>query len=522
MTRAKRDLERARSLIDDLEAVVYEADASGRFTSVSKRARTLLGYAPDAWLTEGFRAERLHPDDRAAALRALESAVAQGRPFDIEYRLCHRNGSVVSVRDLGRPVVAANRTTGTRGLIVDVSRHTVEAERHAEMELRYQRLIEHLPGIVYTESVTEDAAGVIYVSPQIREILGVDPEDWIGSSAGWLARVHEDDRKRVDEAEARSSRTGEPFAAEYRMTTDDGRVVWFHDESALVRDEDGRPLFWQGVMLDITEQRRAGELEDALVTERAASEALRRLDELKNTFLQAVSHDLRTPLAAILGLAVTLEREDVELSGEEARALAARISANARKLDRIVNDLLDLDRIGRGIVQPNLVEIDIGELVERIVAESDAVRVRTVSVAAEHVLAEVDPPKVERIVENLLANTGRHTPPTVRVWVRVRREDDGVTILVEDDGPGVAPEVRDSIFEPFNRGEATPERGAGVGIGLALVARFAGLHGGRAWVEDRDGGGASFRVWLPTHVRAEADEDDARAPVIPSPAPAGG
>jgi two-component system sensor histidine kinase MtrB len=132
---------------------------------------------------------------------------------------------------------------------------------------------------------------------------------------------------------------------------------------------------------------------------------------------------------------------------------------------------------------------------------------------------------VERIVENLLANTGRHTPPTVRVWVRVRREDDGVMILVEDDGPGVAPEVRDSIFEPFNRGEATPERGAGVGIGLALVARFAGLHGGRAWVEDRDGGGASFRVWLPKHVRAEADEDDeddARAPVIPSPAPAGG
>jgi PAS domain S-box-containing protein len=519
VTRAKERLDRARSLIDDLEAVVWEADATGRFTFVSARAETLLGYERGAWLAEGFRAEHLHDDDRRAALRAIESAIAQRRPFDIEYRLCHRDGSVVWVRDLGRPVAGENGVAGSRGLIVDVSRHKLEAERRAEMELRYQRLIEHLPAIVYTESVTDDDAGVIYVSPQIRETLGIPPEDWIGSSAGWLARVHEDDRARVDAANARSGRTGEPFAAEYRMTTADGRVVWFHDESALVRDEDGRPLFWQGVMLEVTEQRRAAELEDALVTERAASEALRRLDELKNTFLQAVSHDLRTPLAAILGLAVTLQREDVELTEKEARDLAARISVNARKLDRIVNDLLDLDRIGRGIVQPNVVQTDLGTLVERIVTETDVGRAREVSVQTEHVVAEVDPPKVERIVENLLANTARHTPASARVWVRVREQDDGVLILVEDDGPGIAPAQRDSIFEPFNRGDETAERGAGVGIGLALVARFAALHGGRAWVEERDGGGASFHVWLPGHPHAAPGADD--VPRTPSPAPAG-
>jgi K+-sensing histidine kinase KdpD len=272
-------------------------------------------------------------------------------------------------------------------------------------------------------------------------------------------------------------------------------------------------------MLDITEQLRAAELEDALVTERAESDALRRMDELKNTFLQAVSHDLRTPLAAILGLAVTLEREDVEVDEDEGRDLAARIVANARKLDRIVNDLLDLDRIGRGIVQPNVAETDVGELVQRIVAESDLAATRNVIVVAERAIAEIDPPKVERIVENLLANTGRHTPPHARVWVRICEEDDGVTIVVEDDGPGIAPELHDSVFEPFNRGEATPERGAGVGIGLALVARFAALHDGRAWVQDREGGGASFRVWLPAHPRAGTDRAD--QPRTPTPAPAG-
>jgi PAS domain S-box-containing protein len=381
------------------------------------------------------------------------------------------------------------------------------------MELRYQRLVEHLPAIVYAESATDDEAVVIYVSPQIRTLLGIDPEDWIGSSAGWLSRVHEDDRDRVAAVNAESERTGKPFADEYRMRTGNGTVVWFHDESVLVRDDDGRPLFWQGVMLDVTEQRRAIELEEELVTERAEANALRELDELKNTFLQAVSHDLRTPLAAILGLAVTLERDDVELTESEARDLASRIASNARKLDRIVNDLLDLDRIGRGIVEPNVVEIDVGALVERIVADSDLAGQRAVVVDAATVFAEIDPPKVERIVENLLANTGRHTPATARVWVCVCEERDGVTIAVEDDGPGIRPELRRSIFEPFNRGEDRAERGTGVGIGLALVARFAELHGGRAWVQDREGGGASFRVWLPA--RSPARDDDG----VPEPEP---
>jgi PAS domain S-box-containing protein len=491
---------RRRSVIDDLEGVVWEADAAGRFTSVSAAADRLLGYPRGDWTGQAFLDERVHPDDRRAALGTLRAARAQRRPFDLEFRMRHRDGSTVWVRDLGRP--APGDDGRTRGLLIDVTRHKLEEERRAEIELRYQRLVEHLPAIVYTESANDDHAVVIYVSPQIRSLLGVDPEEWIGSNAGWLARIHEDDRARVEAANTRADRTGQPFAEEYRMRAGDGGLVWFHDESVLVRDEDGRPLFWQGVMLDVSDQRRATELEDALVTERAESEALRELDDMKNTFLQAVSHDLRTPLAAILGLAVTLERDDVELTEAEARDLAARIASNARKLDRIVSDLLDLDRIGRGIVEPNVVETDVGALVARIVSESELVRQRDVVVDTEHVAAEVDPPKLERMVENLLANTARHTPPTAHVWVRVCEERDGATIIVEDDGPGVPAEMRDAIFEPFNRGEDRAGRGAGVGIGLALVARFAELHGGRAWVQDRDGGGASFRVWLPARSAA--------------------
>jgi two-component system sensor histidine kinase KdpD len=217
---------------------------------------------------------------------------------------------------------------------------------------------------------------------------------------------------------------------------------------------------------------------------------------MKDTFLQAVSHDLRTPLAAILGLAVTLERTDIDLETDDMRDLAGRIAANARKLDRMVTDLLDLDRLARGIIEPKLHPTDVGALVARIVADSDPTSARQVNLDTPPVVASVDAAKVERIVENLLANAVRHTPPDARIWVRVEPTEGGVLIVVEDEGPGIDLEHREAVFEPFRQGPDAPEHSPGVGVGLTLVARFADLMGGRAWVEDRPGGGASFRVYL--------------------------
>jgi signal transduction histidine kinase len=293
-----------------------------------------------------------------------------------------------------------------------------------------------------------------------------------------------------------ADRDQRPFLAEYRMVARDGSTVWFHDEAALVRDDRGRPLHWQGVMIDITEQRRADELERDLQVERETGKRLREVDEMKNTFLQAVSHDLRTPLAAILGLAVTMANADVEISADEVREMSDRIASNARKLDRIVTDLLDLDRLSRGIIEPVLKAIDVGQLVQSIVAVSELLGERVVQVDTVPLILPVDAAKIERIVENLLANSVKHTPPGSRIWVRVEPSESGALLTVEDDGPGVPPEIKAEIFEAFRRGPSLAEHSPGVGVGLSLVARFAELHGGRAWVEDRAGGGASFKVLL--------------------------
>jgi signal transduction histidine kinase len=124
---------------------------------------------------------------------------------------------------------------------------------------------------------------------------------------------------------------------------------------------------------------------------------------------------------------------------------------------------------------------------------------------------EADRAMVSRIVENLLANAVKHTPGDSRIWVRLERADEGALLAVEDDGPGIGAEDRDPIFQPFRQGATTA---AGSGVGLALVRRFAELHGGSAWVEPRHGGGSSFRVllaWRPTDATAPAGGQPAAA-----------
>jgi signal transduction histidine kinase len=205
-----------------------------------------------------------------------------------------------------------------------------------------------------------------------------------------------------------------------------------------------------------------------------------------------VSHELRTPLAALLGL----EQQGEFLSREEQPDLMARLARNARKLDRLLSDLLDLDRLRRGVLEPQRRLVDVGALARTVVEEAQLDPGR-IEVVAPPVVAAVDGSKVERILENLVANAVKHTGPGTRIWVTVRSEEGGVLILVEDEGTGVRDDLKGEVFEPFRQGDEVRPHAPGAGIGLSLVALFAELHGGRAWVEDRPGGGASFRVFLP-------------------------
>jgi signal transduction histidine kinase len=136
-------------------------------------------------------------------------------------------------------------------------------------------------------------------------------------------------------------------------------------------------------------------------------------------------------------------------------------------------------------------------MIHALIEDSGIREDHVVHVDVEHLVVDVDATKVERIIDNLLGNAKRHTDPGTAIWVAARRVDGGVLLIVEDAGPGVPEHDRGHVFEPFKQlGQPSPQS-PGVGIGLALVSKFAELHGGRAWVEERVGGGASFRVFLP-------------------------
>ena len=503
----RRDAEaRFRVLVEHIPAVVYteSPDADPARFYISPQVESLFGYTAQAWTwAEDFWIDRVHAEDRDATLAADERANRTHEPYVGEYRFRHRDGRWIWVRDEASFVEEPAGEGFWQGFMLDITQRKEAEQQLREAELKFRTIVEQNQAIFYTQEIDPEDPAIsrtTYIAPGNTEMLGYTLEEVTRDPTLWRSITHPDDRERVFAADADSNLGGEgSFSLEYRMIAKDGRIVWVQDEATLVHLPD-KPAYWQGFLLDITERKEAeARLERALSVEREAGQRLRALDDMKNTFLQAVSHDLRTPLAAILGLAITLERGDVHLAEDDARDLARRIAGNARRLDRLVMNLLDLDRLARGIVAPKLAPTDVGDLVRRVVAESELVLPARLRTNLQPLVVPVDAAKVERIVENLLANTVRHTPSDATIWVSVTEGNDpaGVVLAVEDDGTGVPDDLKETIFEPFRQGPDAPQHSPGVGVGLTLVRRFAQLHGGRAWVESREGGGASFRVFLP-------------------------
>jgi signal transduction histidine kinase/GAF domain-containing protein len=372
------------------------------------------------------------------------------------------------------------------------------ARRVSELE-RFHELVETLDAIFW--EADPESLNFTFLSTKAAMVLG-------GSDAlpeRWGDHVYAEDREQVLEAvRTHVAERGEDLHLEYRTLGHASETLWLRDLVHVETDALGRAVL-RGLVVDITERKRAEQAlrrserkySDAFHREREATQRLRALDDMKNTFLEAVSHDMRTPLTSILGSALTLEQAWLQISREDSIDLLHRIATNARKLERLLGDLLDLDRLQRGIVSPQRRPTDVGALVREVVDGFELPGDRIVEIEAGELVTSVDAAKVERIVENLLANAVRHTQPTSRIWVRATREGSSVLLVVEDEGDGVPDELKLAIFEPFRQAPGPAQVSPGVGVGLSLVARFAELHGGTAWVQDRPGGGSSFRVLLP-------------------------
>ena len=298
-----------------------------------------------------------------------------------------------------------------------------------------------------------------------------------------------------------------------RWKREDGRWIVIEDRRTVLMER-GRPVMIIGIARDITDQQEAVErTREELAQERRIAEELRELDEMKTAFLSAVSHELRTPLTSVLGFAETVRRHVSGADPDLTRYLE-RLLANAQRLQVLMDDLLDVDRLSRGEVSPRLRDVDLANLVQRSVRSREAPAHRF-HLDLTPVTLPLDQVMIDRVIDNLVRNAGRHTPAGTNVWLRVMPTDGGARVVVEDDGPGVAPSDRDRVFEPFQQGRgATTQASPGTGIGLSLVRRFVEAHGGRVRLEERPGGGARFTLDLPRTTAptdgSQADADQSR------------
>jgi K+-sensing histidine kinase KdpD len=233
------------------------------------------------------------------------------------------------------------------------------------------------------------------------------------------------------------------------------------------------------------------------LAERARDAAVRAESEaLRGTLLSSVSHDLRTPLAAITGAATTLR--DQEVDEPTRRELVEAICEEAERMDRLVKNLLDMTRLASGAVSAQRDWIPVDELVGAALSRTEGKlsrhHVRT-EIPVSPALVSVDPILVEQLLVNLLENAARHTPPGTEVLVRAEGGPGGLVLEVADRGPGVAPGDEEKVFERFHRGGRAT--GQGAGLGLAIARAIAEVHGGTLRLTSRPGGGAVFRLALP-------------------------
>ncbi|MGH7263973.1 MAG: ATP-binding protein, partial [Candidatus Rokuibacteriota bacterium] len=239
--------------------------------------------------------------------------------------------------------------------------------------------------------------------------------------------------------------------------------------------------------------------EEAMVREKAARAEAEHANRAKDEFLAILGHELRNPLAAISSAirVMTLTRPDD--GTQQPRDIIAR---QARTLSRLVDDLLDVARLAAGkvVLRPTVVDLrDVAQRAVAALAPGAGAREHEVTLAAESVLVEGDPTRLEQVVSNLVDNAVKYTPAGGEIRVTVGPQDDEAVLTVEDTGVGMAPEIVPRIFDVFVQGERSlaPAQG-GLGLGLTVVKRLVGLHGGRVDAESPGAGrGSVFTVRLP-------------------------
>jgi len=258
-------------------------------------------------------------------------------------------------------------------------------------------------------------------------------------------------------------------------------------------------------------EEKSDSLERATAELRQANEQLKSLDRLKDDFMSSVTHELRTPLTSIRALAELL-RDDPKIALAQRRQFIEIIVSETERLSRLVNQVLDMAKIESGHADWHTQEVDLGALVSQAMnTTAEMFRERQidvrVSLPAQVPPLKADPDRLMQVILNLLSNAAKFVPLSGgRVGVSLSSDDSGVTVVISDNGPGVAPEQRTLIFDRFRQGGDAANRPQGTGLGLPISRQIVEHFGGRLWLESDPQQGTRFLFYLPRNYSGCAPE----------------
>jgi signal transduction histidine kinase len=332
-------------------------------------------------------------------------------------------------------------------------------------------------------------------SEQLCRVYGIDSDSSPKSFEDFLARVHPDDREQVLATVRRAFDTRGSFEAEHRAIWADGSTHTVLGRGHVLLDTDGQPVRMLGSGQDVTEERAAAQ-------EHAAEERRRAAGQARDDALALIAHDLRSPLAVVVGYSQLLERQASggSVDAEKLMPYLERIDAAARQMTSLLDDLLT-DAAAEDAAEPlELTTVDLLEPLRKIGEHHDAISAShavVVRVPDRPVLAEVNLPKLERALHNLLVNAIKYSPDGGTVTLALESDPDVVRLAVADEGIGIPADDLPRIFERFHRGANVSGLTSGLGLGRISVKRAVDAHGGRVEVESVEGRGTTVTIHLP-------------------------
>ena len=465
---------RYRTMIESAHEGVAVLDAEQRLTFVNTRLAEMFGYTVEEMTGMSLDAVTF-PED-ADVVAGMMQRRQEGLSEDDENRWRRKDGSTLWTMQATAPLVdEAGTFAGAVSFHTDVTdRKRAEGALRAS-EARLRSYFEYVPvGIL----LVNRHGVVVNVNPALCAITGFEKGELLG------ADLH-DLQGRIEENEVGFGALlrGElpSFGFERPFVTKDGRSIWMDVTASVMRDEHGEPIEFVVVVQDVTSRKDA--------------------ERVKDEFVSVTSHELRTPLTSIRGALGLLAGGAVGGLPDSAQRMLDVAMQSTDRLIRLINDILDLERLSSGKLSLSLEACDAQGLVVRAIEEirgaADAlgVEVRATSVGGR---VWADPDRIIQALTNLIGNAIKFSPPSATVEVSAHVDGDHVRFAVEDRGPGIPSDQLDTVFERFRQVDASDSRAkGGTGLGLAICRTIVEQHGGRIWVESALGVRTIFTFTLP-------------------------